>query len=84
MLRRTGDLLYIDVQVVREANPRLRSLGDLCVLYHSAQRVAPGGAVQRIQFRSGETEHRQTANLALRMGGRELPRHCVYGKKLTT
>jgi hypothetical protein len=79
-----ADLLYIDVQVVREANPRLRSLGDLCLLYHDAQRVNPDGPIRRIQFRSGETEHRQTANLALRMGGRELSRRHVFAKKLTT
>jgi len=83
LLRRMGDLLYIDVQVVREANSRLRSLGDLCLLYHDAQRAAPGGAIQRIQFRSGATEHQQTANLALRMGGRELSRRHVFGKQLT-
>lgn len=82
LLRRLGDLLYIDVQVVRQANLRLRSVGDLCLLYHDAQRVAPGGTIQRIQFRSGESEHRQTANLALRMGGRELARRHVLGKDL--
>ena len=80
LLRRMGDLLYIDVQVVREANPRLRSLADLSLLHHDAKRVAPGGAIQRIQFRSGATEHRQTANLALRMGGRELSRGHVLAK----
>ncbi len=82
LLRRFADVLYIDVQVVAERNPRLRSLGDLCLLYHDAQRVAPGGAIQRIQFRSGETEHRQTANLALRMGGRELPPLRVFSRPL--
>jgi hypothetical protein len=84
LLRRVGDLLYIDVQVVQQPNLRLRSLGDLCLLYHNAQRVSPGGAIQRIQFRSGETEHRQTANLALRMGGRELSRRHLFGKSLRT
>jgi hypothetical protein len=84
LLRRMADLLYIDVQVVQETNPRLRSLGDLCLLYHDAQRVNPDGPIHRIQFRSGETEHRQTANLALRMGGREISRCHVFAKTLTT
>lgn len=82
LARRMGEVIYIDVQVVRQSNPRLRSLGDLCLLYHDAQRVGPDGPIRWIQFRSGETEHRQTANLALRMGGRELaPRH-LYARKL--
>ncbi len=82
LLRHIGDLLHVDVQVVHEPNPRLRSLGDLCLIYHDALRVAPDGPIRRIQFRSGETEHRQTANLALRMGGRELPRRHVFGRSL--
>ncbi len=83
LARRPAEVLYVDVQVVHEHNPRLRSLADLCVLYHGASRISPDGPVQWIQFRSGQTEHRQTANLALRMGGRELPRLHVFGKRLT-
>jgi len=82
LLRRSSDVLYVDVQVVRESNPRLRSLGDILMLYHDAQRLAPGGPIQCIHFRSGATEHRQTSNLALRMGGRELGRRYVYSRKL--
>ncbi len=80
--RRVGEALYVDVQVVKEPNPRKRSLGDLCLLYHNATRVPPDGPIRWIRFRSGETEHRQTANLALRMGGRELPRRHVLGRRL--
>jgi hypothetical protein len=82
LLRRIGDLLCVDVQVVHEPNPRLRSLGDLCLIYHDTLRVAPEGPIRRIQFRSGATEHRQTANLALRTGGRELPPRHVFGRSL--
>lgn len=82
LLRRIRDVLYIEVQVVREPNSRRRSLADLCLLHHAAQRVAPGGAVQRIQFRSGEAEHRQTGNLARRMGGRETGRRHLLGLRL--
>lgn len=74
LTRRMGEGLGIDVQVVRETNPRLRSLGDLFLLYHDAQRVPADGPIRWIWFRSGQAEHRQTANLALRMGGRELAR----------
>jgi hypothetical protein len=82
LIRRMGDGLCIDAQVVREANPRRRSYGDLLMLYHAAQRVAPDGPVRRIWFRSGQAEHRQTANLAFRMGGRELARCHLLAKAL--
>jgi hypothetical protein len=82
LARRLSDVLYVDVQVVAEPNPRLRSLADLCQLYHAARIVAPGGSIHSIHLRSGEAEHRQTANLALRMGGRELPSRHVFGRRL--
>jgi hypothetical protein len=82
LTRRMGEGLCIDVQVVREPNLRLRSLGDLLMLYHDAQRVAADGPIRRIWFRSGQAEHRQTANLALRMGGRELARCHLMAKAL--
>jgi hypothetical protein len=82
LARQLGEGLCIDAQVVRETNPRLRSLGDLFMLYHAAQRVAPDGPIRWIWFRSGQTEHRQTANLARRMGGRELGRSYLMQKKL--
>jgi hypothetical protein len=80
--RRPADVLYVDVQVVKEPNPRLRSLADLCLVHHVASRVGPDGPIHRIRFRCGETEHRQTANLALRMGGHELARRHVFGRRL--
>jgi len=82
LTRRMGEGLCIDVQVVRETNPRLRSLGDLLMLYHDAQRVAADGPIRWIWFRSGQIEHRQTANLARRMGGRELARCHLMAKAL--
>ncbi len=82
LLRHMGEGLCIDVQVVREANPRLRSLGDLLLLYYGVQRVPVDGPIRWLWFRSGQTEHRQTANLAFRMGGRELARCHLMGKTL--
>ncbi len=82
LTRRLSDVLYVDVQVVVEENPRLRSLADVCQLHHGASLVTPGGPIRWIQLRSGQTEHRQTANLALRMGGRELPSQHVLGRRL--
>jgi len=76
------------VQVVQEKNPILRSLGDLFMMYrmlrlHSAaQHAGTDVPIRWLRFRSGEIEHRQTANLALRMGGRELPPYHVMAKSL--
>ncbi len=84
LARRIMDVFYVDVQVVREPNPRLRSLADLCMLYHGAALMPPEGPLRWIRFRSGETEHRQTGNLALRMGGREVGRTHVLGKRLNS
>jgi hypothetical protein len=88
LTRRMGEGLYVEVQVVRETNPRLRSLGDLFMLYQmfmryqETQGAAAEGPLRWLWFRSGQTEHRQTANLALRMGGRELSRCHLLAKAL--
>jgi len=88
LARRMGEGLYFDVQVVREPNPRLRSLGDLLMLrrmftvYHESLRLSAAGLIRWLWFRSGQTEHRQTANLALRLGGRELARCHLMAKAL--
>jgi hypothetical protein len=88
LARRKGEVYYVDVQVVQETNPRLRSLGDLFMMYrmfklhHEAQCAGRDVPIRWLRFRSGEIEHRQTANLAFRMGGRELPPQRVMAKAL--
>jgi hypothetical protein len=52
------------------------------ILHHEAQRAGTDVPIRWLRFRSGEIEHRQTANLALRMGGRELPPNHVMSKAL--
>jgi hypothetical protein len=88
LARRLGDVYYVDVQVVQEKKPILRSLGDLFMMYRmfnlhqDAQRAGTDVPIRWLRFRSGEIEHRQTANLAIRMGGRELPPSHVLAKAL--
>jgi hypothetical protein len=88
LARRKGDVYYVDVQVVQETNRVLRSLGDLLMMYrmfilhHEAERAGTDIPIRWLKFRSGEIEHRQTANLALRMGGRELPPQRVLARPL--
>jgi len=88
LARRKGDVYYVDVQVVREKNPILRSLGDLFMMYRmlilhdAAQRAGTDVPIRSLRFRSGQIEHGQTANLALRMGGRELSATHAMGKAL--
>jgi hypothetical protein len=78
LARTVGDVLYVEVQVIHEPNPRLRSLGDICMIHHDTAYLTREGPIHWVQFRSGAAEHRQTANLALRMGGRELPPRHVF------
>ena len=83
LTRRVQDALCVDVRVVRVANPRLRALGNACLLHHVASRCDPyHGPLHWLRFRAGEIEHRETANLAFRMKGRELPPRHVFGKNL--
>jgi len=83
-----GEVYYVDVQVVQETNTRLRSLGDLYMMYRmlrlhdEAQRAGRDVPIRWLRFRCGETEHVQTANLAFRMGGRELSPQRVMVKSL--
>lgn len=80
--RRSPHAYIIDVRVVAVENPRLRALGNLCLFFHAAQTGNPDGEIRWLQFRGGENEHRETANLAIRMGGKELPPRRVFGKNL--
>jgi len=81
--RMVQDAFCVDVRVVRIDHPRQRALGNACLLHHVASRCDPiNGAVQRLRFRAGEAEHRETANLAFRMNGFEMPPRHVFGKRL--
>jgi len=88
LARRMGEVYYVDVRVMRETNPRLRSLGNLFMMHqmfvahHDAQRAGADAPIRWLRFRSGAAEHRETASLALRMGGRELAQAHLLGKTL--
>lgn len=82
LLHKEHDILCVDVRVVQAGNRLLNSLGNAILLYHTAKRCGPAGIIRRLQFRGGEIEHRETANLALRMGGHELPARHVFAKLL--
>jgi hypothetical protein len=81
--RRMGELLCIDIRVVNHPNPRLRALGNLSLFRHSMlKNRESSNPVRWLQFRGGELEHKETANLAKRMGGIELPLRHVLAKPL--
>jgi hypothetical protein len=82
LARRVRDTLFVDVRVVRAENRLLASLGNICLLYHAANRRRPNEGINQLQFRGGATEHRETANLAMRMDGRELPPRHIFSKSL--
>lgn len=81
--RRVGELFCVDVRVVNHPKSVLRALANLCLFHQSL--VANSGLpnpVRWLQFRGGEQEHKETANLAMRMGGTELPPRYVWAKSL--
>lgn len=80
--RRSAEAYVVDVRVVIQENPRLRALGNLCLFRHACENGDPQGPIRCMQFRGGESEHRETANLALRMGGRELAPRRILRKQL--
>lgn len=82
LARKVRDVLCVDVRVVQAENRLLRSLGNIVLFHHTAQRHGPLGVIRCLQFRGGATEHLETANLALRMNGRELPPRHVFAKVL--
>jgi len=83
LMRRVQDMLCVDVRMVQTWNRLLNSLGNVALLYHTAVRAEPAkSGIFRLQFRGGEIEHRETANLALRMGGIELPSRHIFSRTL--
>jgi hypothetical protein len=83
LMRRKLDVMCVDVRVVQTGNRLLNSLGNVALLRHTA--VTYGSArrdINWLQFRGGEMEHRETANLALRMGGHELPPRHIFARSL--
>ncbi len=83
LMRRKLDTLCVDVRVVQTGNRLLNSLGNVALLRHSCVTHGPVRSdVNRLQFRGGEAEHRETANLALRMGGSELPPRHTFARSL--
>jgi hypothetical protein len=82
LVRRIPNAFVVDVRVVICQNPRLRALGNLCLFCHISRRIAADGPIHWLEFRGGEAEHLETANLAIRMGGREVAQRRVLGKKL--
>jgi hypothetical protein len=82
LIRRGFNAFALDVRVVACQNAYLRALGNIGLFHHVAKLVNRGGPIQWLEFRGGEIEHVETANLAIRMGGREMPERKVWGKKL--
>jgi hypothetical protein len=82
LTRRKGERLCYDVRVVQHEHPRLRSLANLCLFKANVDRQDAENPVRWLEFRGGESEHRETASLARRMGGKELPSRHVWGRLL--
>ncbi len=82
LARRGKGVFFVDVRVVQLENRRLRALGNILLFRHMAELCGPAEDIHRLQFHGGEVEHRETANLAFRMGGCELPPRYIFSKPL--
>lgn len=82
LARRTPDSLYVDIRVVTHENQLLRALGNVLLFRHMALQRDQNQRIQQLKFRGGATEHPETANLARRMEGREMPPRHVYSRML--
>lgn len=80
--RRTNDLLFYDIRVVSHPNRRLRALANLRLFHFNVSKYDPAYPLTWLQFRGDENEHRETANLARRMGGEEMPPRHMFSKEL--
>jgi hypothetical protein len=82
LARRAVDSLFIDIRVVTHENQVLRALGNVLLFRHMAVQREQNQRIQWLKFRGGATEHRETANLARRMEGREMPPRHIYSRTL--
>jgi hypothetical protein len=82
LARRSPDSLYIDIRVVSHENQLFRALGNVLLFRHMALQREQNQRIQWLKFRGGAAEHPETANLARRMEGREMPPRHVYSRTL--
>jgi hypothetical protein len=83
LVRRVPGAFLVEVRAVAMENPRLRALANLALLHASSKDTRNSEDPRICIFRAGELEHRETANLALRMGGREMPAQCAMERTFT-
>lgn len=75
--------LTIDIRVVKPITARLRALANLSMFAHIQQVVTPT-TWQVLAFRGDQIEHRETANLARRMGGQQVAVRHLYARPGTS
>lgn len=80
LVRVNGDRIAVEVRVVNSGNSRLRALGNLALFEHIRRQIDPR-SLRVAVFRGDAKEHLETANMAFRMGGREVARRYVFSKK---
>ena len=83
LTRKAQDLLFIDIRVVNLEHQLLRALGNILLFRHMALQRDSHKNIRFMRFRAGATEHRETANLARRMEGREMPPRHIFSKSLS-
>ena len=71
--------LTVDIRVVKPIPSRLRALANLAMFAH-IQRVVTATTWHVLAFRGDDIEHRETANLARRMGGKQVAVRHIFAR----
>ncbi len=82
LMRKFENTLHLEIRVVQIENRLLRSFGNTLMFHFLAERQPPADNIRYLRFCGIEDKHQETANLAIRMGGMELPPRYFYVKGL--
>ena len=80
LVRKVEQTLHLEIRVVELENRLLRSFGNTFMFHFLAERQPPFDRIRHLQFCGIAGRHQETANLAIRMGGVELPPRYLYVK----
>ncbi len=73
LVRANQVCMAVEIRAVTPVRARLRSLANIALLGHVSRVATPTtSSIRTLAFRAREQDHKETANLALRMGGHEV------------
>lgn len=79
LVRSNGRCIAIDIRVVKPIPAKSRALANIALLGFILDQTAPNSP-RVVAFRGDESAHRETANLAFRLGGHEVVQRYRFAK----